>query len=223
MSLAGLTGLVLYNYFFIKGLALVPAVRASVIVCCSPALIYLFSAPLFRERLTLVRCLGVALSLAGTAWVATNGRPLDAFSGSLGRGDMLMLACPLSWTAYSLISKAVVANVAPLPANALSAAAAVAILAFLVPASGESPSPAGFGAATWAALAFLGLGGTALGFTLYYLGIKELGAHRAAAYINLVPVFGVLASWLMLGERPQAPVLAGLALILLGIRLVQRY
>jgi drug/metabolite transporter (DMT)-like permease len=223
VALSGLTGMVLYNYFFIKGLAMVPASRGSVIVCCSPAIIYLASVPLFGERLSMIRLLGVALSAAGTVWVVTAGRPASALAGGLGRGDLVMLACPLAWTLYSLVSKVVLGRVAPLAANALAVAAAVAIMAAAAPAGGSLDRPDHYGAMTWAALAFLGLGGTALGFTLYYIGIKSLGPHRAAAYINLVPVFGVLAGWALLHERPDAALLVGLALILSGIRLIQKY
>jgi drug/metabolite transporter (DMT)-like permease len=224
MILSGLTGLVLYNYFFIKGLSLVEAGRGSVIVCGSPALIYLASVPLFGTKLSLIRCLGVLLSAAGTAWVVTRGNPAALLEGGLGAGDLLMLGCPLSWTLYSLLGSRVVGRVAPLSANAWSVVAAVLMLLVLVPLGGAPVSEAeGYSFATWGAMAFLGLGGTALGFTLYYLGIRALGAYKAASYINLVPVFGILSGWLILGERPQGSLIAGLVLILLGIRLVQKY
>ena len=224
VALSGLTGLVLYNFFFIKGLSMVEAGRGSVIVCVSPALIYLASVPIFGARLTPARCLGVALSAFGTVWVVTNGRPGTVFQGGLGAGDLVMLACPVAWTAYSLLGGAVLSRLAPLPANAWSVAAAVIMLAVLIPASGGPLSePARYSAITWGALAFLGLGGTALGFTLYYLGIRALGPYKAASYINLVPIFGVLAGWLILGERPETSLITGLVLTLLGIRLVQKY
>ncbi|MDR1051298.1 MAG: DMT family transporter [Deltaproteobacteria bacterium] len=223
LVLSGLTGLVLYNFFFIKALAMIPAGRGSVIVCGSPVLIYLGSVLFFGEKLRPVPVMGIVLSVLGTAW-ATSERPWTLFSEGLGRGDMIMLLCPLSWTAYSLLGKVVVKRQTPLAANAWSVAAAVAMLLVLAPASGEPLSQAaGYGPATWSSLAFLGLGGTALGFTFFYRGIVELGPHRAASFINLVPVFGILFGWLLLGERPGLNLLLGLALILAGIRLVQKH
>jgi drug/metabolite transporter (DMT)-like permease len=224
LFVSGLTGLVLYNFFFIRGLSMISASRGSVIVCGSPALIYLGSVIFFREKLTFLRCLGVALSLLGTAWVVTSGHLEAIFAGGLGTGDLIMLGCPLSWTAYSLLAKIILGRVDPLSANAWSVLAAVLLLTILVPATGESfGQAADYSLSVWLALAFLGLGGTALGFTLFYIGISTIGPHRAAAYINLVPVFGVLAGWLLLNERPDLSLLTGLALILLGLRLVQKY
>jgi drug/metabolite transporter (DMT)-like permease len=224
LLLSGLTGLVMYNYFFIKALALIQAGRGSVIVCGSPALIYLGSVIFFGERLSAVRLAGLALSVLGTAWAVSFGRPWALFSTGLGRGDLIMLLCPLSWTAYSLLAKLVLRRQGPLAANAWSVLAAVALLLPLVPLSGGSLAEfSGYGPLTWACLAFLGLGGTALGFTIFYRGILVLGPHRAAAYINLVPVFGILFSWLMLDETPGLALFVGLAMIIMGIRLVQKY
>ncbi|MDR3135550.1 MAG: DMT family transporter, partial [Deltaproteobacteria bacterium] len=67
LAISGLTGLVLYNFFFIKALGLIPAGRGSVIVCGSPVLIYLGSVVFFSERLKAIRVVGIALSILGTA------------------------------------------------------------------------------------------------------------------------------------------------------------
>jgi drug/metabolite transporter (DMT)-like permease len=224
LILSGLTGLVLYNFFFIKALRLIPASRGSVIVCGSPALIYLGSVLFFGEKLRAARVAGLALSLLGTAWAVSSGRPWELWSEGPGRGDLIMLLCPLSWTAYSLLAKRVLKRNNPLAANAWSVAAAVAIMLALAPLSGERlTEAAGYGPLTWLCLGFLGIGGTALGFTFFYQGIVTLGPHKAAAYINLVPVFGIFYGWALLGETPGLSLFVGLALILAGIRLVQKY
>jgi drug/metabolite transporter (DMT)-like permease len=224
LALSGLTGLVLYNFFFIKALKLIQASRGSVIVCGSPALIYLGSVFFFREKLRPVAFIGITLSILGTAWAVSFGRPWALFSTGLNRGDLLMLMCPISWTAYSLLAKFVLKRHSPLAANAWSVLAAVLTLLIVVPLSGESVAQVTtYGLTTWLCLAFLGFGGTALGFTFFYQGIVALGPHKAAAFINLVPVFGILYGWLLLGETPGLSLFVGLAMILLGIRLVQKY
>jgi drug/metabolite transporter (DMT)-like permease len=135
-----------------------------------------------------------------------------------------MLLCPLSWTVYSLLAKQVLKRNSPLAANAWSVTAAVIMLLALVPATGHKLTEAsGYGALTWACVTFLGLGGTALGFTFFYKGIAMIGPHKAAAYINLVPIFGIICGWLLLGEKPGLSLFVGLAMILAGIRLVQKY
>ena len=75
------------------------------------------------------------------------------------------------------------------------------------------------GAPALAAVVFLGLFGTAVGFTWYADGVMRLGATRAGLYINLVPVFAVLQGALLLGERIGAASLAGGLLVIGGVLL----
>jgi drug/metabolite transporter (DMT)-like permease len=222
LILSGLSGLVLYNFFFLNGLRLIPASRASVVVCGSPALIYLGSVLFYGERLRAISVGGIALSIFGTAWAVSSGRPWELWATGLSRGDLIMLMCPFCWATYSLLAKKVLKRDTPLAANAWSCLAATLMMAAIVPASGGSlGEAAGYGLWTWVAIAFLGLGGSALAFTLFYQGILALGPHRAASFINLVPIFGILSGWLVLGETPGLSLFVGLAMILFGIRLVQ--
>jgi drug/metabolite transporter (DMT)-like permease len=223
VAVSSLTGLALYNFFFIKGLGLTTAGRASAIVAASPALIYLGAVLFLRERLTAIRLLGLACSTLGAIWVVTWGRPASLLEGDYGAGEALIACCVVVWAVYSLIGKSLTARVSALAANAWTCLGAVVMLLPMVAAAGE---PLGafmsFSPAVWLSVAFLGVGGTAVGFTCFYLGINVLGPHRAASYINLVPVFGVLAGWRLLGEIPDKSLTIGLAMILAGISLVQR-
>jgi drug/metabolite transporter (DMT)-like permease len=224
LALSGLTGLVLYNFFFIKGLSMTGAGRGSVIVTVNPVFIYLGAVLFFGERLTLARLLGMGLAMTGTL-VVVSGGSLGAFlEGSFNPGDLVMLACVFCWATHSLLGKLVVGRLTPLAANTWTTLAAVAMLVPLVAASGE---PLGafrdFSAETWASLAFLGILGTALGFTLFYRGILALGPHKAGIFISLVPFFGLLSGALVHGETVTGAVMAGLALSLAGVAIVQKF
>jgi drug/metabolite transporter (DMT)-like permease len=56
----------------------------------------------------------------------------------------------------------------------------------------------------------------------FYEGVSRIGAARASAFAFLVPIFGVLSSVALLGERLSALTLAGGLLVLAGLWLVQR-
>jgi drug/metabolite transporter (DMT)-like permease len=64
--------------------------------------------------------------------------------------------------------------------------------------------------------------GTTAAFMLFLKGIGQIGASRASIFINLVPVFGVLFSALILAENPGAGALLGGALVITGVRLLNR-
>lgn len=220
LALLGATGMFGYNYFFIKGLGLTEAGVASVIVAANPGLTYLGLGLFFREKITARGLFGFGLALAGAGLVVARGRPADLLAGNLGQGEMLVAGCALCWAAYSLLGQLVLRRLSPLLATTW---ATFFGLAFLGPAALLEGGPGlSYSLAGWASLAFLGLLGTALGFTLYYQGILRLGAGRAAVFINLVPVFGLLSGWLILDESLGWPPAAGLVLVVTGILLIQR-
>jgi drug/metabolite transporter (DMT)-like permease len=220
LILLGLTGVFAYNVFFFHGLQHISAGRASLIVAGTPLVITLFAAAFLRERLTPLKTCGVLLSLAGAIMVISNGHPGSLLVGGFGRGEQALVGCVLSWSAYSLIGRSVLRSLPPLAAVCYSSIIGTIFLAF--PAAGEGLffgdlpkiSPL-----AWSSLVYLGLGGTALGFSLYYKGIRKIGASRAGIFINLVPVFALLLSWLILGESIKPSVLAGGCMVLTGVAL----
>lgn len=224
LLLAGLgaTGLFGYNYFFIKGLGLTEAGRASVIVAMNPSMIYLGTVLFFGEKLTGRGLAGFSCALLGAALVISRGRVWTLFAGQVGPGEMLIFGCVLCWAAYSLMGKMVLGHLTPLMSTTWACLFGVA---FLAPAAWLESGPLAFlqfSSTVWFSLAFLGVVGTALGFTLYYLGIVQLGAGRAVIFINLVPVFAIVGGWLILGEGLDWSLAGGLMMVLAGIRLIQR-
>ena len=64
--------------------------------------------------------------------------------------------------------------------------------------------------------------GMALAFVWYYEGIRRLGTARTVVFNNLVPVFGVLRRWLVLGEPLSASLVLSGVLAITGVFLVNR-
>jgi drug/metabolite transporter (DMT)-like permease len=64
--------------------------------------------------------------------------------------------------------------------------------------------------------------GTVLPFVFFYQGVQRIGAARASSFAFLVPIFGVVSSVTLLGERVSILTVLGGALVLVGLWLVQR-
>jgi drug/metabolite transporter (DMT)-like permease len=220
--LLGLTGVAAYNIFFLKGLRIIPASRASLIVATCPVFITVFSALIFKEQLTWVRSLGVVLSVTGAAVVVSGGNPLAVFNGAVGAGEALILGCVLMWTAYSLIGKAAMRELSALVLVAYSSGLGALLL--LAPAclEGMLGDMGHYSAKSWLCILYLGLFGTVLGFLWYYQGVKAIGAMKAGLFINFVPVWGVILAYLILDERLTGALLVGAVLVVWGVYLVNR-
>jgi len=71
-------------------------------------------------------------------------------------------------------------------------------------------------------LLFTGLIASAVDFTIWFYLLKNLDIKITTFSSMLVPVFGLILDWTILGNRLDAGVIVGGALILLGIYKVSR-
>ena len=220
--LLGATGIYAYNAMFFRGLRLIEASRASLIIATTPAFIALASAVFFRERLGVLRISGIIVSIVGALIVISRGQLGAAAVTGFGSGELLILACVLSWVAYSLIGKVVMRTLSPLVAVSYSVAAGS--VALLISACfeglGENLSRAGF--LDWVAIVYMAVFATVIGFVWFYEGVKHIGTTRAGLFINFVPVFAVSLAFLVLREPVTASLGVGGLLVLAGVYLTNR-
>lgn len=219
LLILGLSGVFAYNVCFFYGLQHISAGRAALIIASTPLAITIFAALFLHEKLTLLKSSGVLTCLTGAILVISNGHPEVLFQVGFGPGEKALLGCVLSWTIYSLVGRQVLKSMSPLASVCYSSIIGTLFLAIPAIQQGVVRDIASIPFASWLSLVYLGVGGTAMGFSLYYLAIKKIGAARTGVFINLVPVFSVLLSWLILGEAIKTIVILGGILILCGVSL----
>ena len=217
--LLGLTGVFAYNYFFFSGLKTIFANRASVIVATNPIFITLFAVLLFKEKLTAVNYAGIVLCAFGVLLVISKGHPLLILSGGIGIGELYILGCVASWVSYSLIGKRALQGMSPLTAVTYSCVIGCILLFGPAWAEGMFSSFSEYRTVDWISIAYLGFFGSALGFTWYYQGIQKIGASRAAAFINFVPVSAVILAFFFLKEPLTWSIVVGAATVISGVLL----
>jgi len=72
-----------------------------------------------------------------------------------------------------------------------------------------------------ASLAMLALLASALAFTLFAYGVRELGAARTSVFGNCIPVFTAVLSWLLLKEEISLRMILGITLVITGLLMSQ--
>ena len=72
------------------------------------------------------------------------------------------------------------------------------------------------------AILYLSILSTVLAYIWFVVGVERIGATSASSYVFLVPPFGVLGGWLLLGERLGVSLIIGFLLIVGGVRAVQK-
>jgi len=220
--LLGMTGVFSYNVFFFKGLRLVEAGRASLIIANNPVFITLFATLFFKEKLSLLKLAGIIMSVFGAVIVISRGNLAEILTGKLGVGELYIFCSVLSWVAYSLIGKAIMTTLSPLAS--VSYSAVVGAVALFVPACVEGllRDIVGYSIADWLGIFYLGFFGTVLGFVWYYEGIKKIGPMRASQFINFVPVSAIILAFLMLGEPITLSLFIGAIFVISGVYLTNR-
>ena len=220
--LLGLSGVLAYNVFFFKGLKLIEAGRAAIIIANNPIFIALFSALLFRERLTPFRLTGILISIAGAVVVITRGDWHMIGSGAVGWGELFILGSVASWVTFSLLGKVLLAELSPLASVLYAALSGTLCLAVPAWREGLWTDLATYTPADWVSLFYLGFFGTVLGFVWYYQGIQRIGAMKAGVFINFVPISAIIFSFFILHEPLTLSLLFGTAMVLTGVFLTNR-
>ena len=128
----GLTGIFLYNVFFLGALARIPAGRTALFVSLTPIMTALLASAVFGERLGWRAWLGICVALVGAAVVITRGDPAGAVSdigSSFGLGETMMMLAVVSWAAYTLISRKAMESLSPIAATTYATLWGLAFLA----------------------------------------------------------------------------------------------
>lgn len=163
--------------------------------------------------------------MAGTV-VAAAGLTVIAMSvtGSLDDVTLLGLACVMAGTICWAVGNIIVrrtANVDMLGfVTWLSLAPPLPLLLLSLVFEGEGAILSSLANFRWwgaGILLFLGFGATTAGFGGWGHLIKLYGAAAVSPFALLVPIFGAISSWLILGETFGPARLSGMALIILGL------
>jgi drug/metabolite transporter (DMT)-like permease len=183
--------------------------RVAVLTYSMPIWAALLAHPILGERLNVTRGLSLLLCITGLAVLIY---PLAGSSDPLGLG--LALATAVSWAAGTVYLKWARVEADPMAIAAWQLAVALVVTtAGLLVVEGSLHLWPIHAPAFWALL-FSGLVGSGFAYLLWFEIVRRLPAMTAALGVLSVPVVGIIASMLMLGERPTTADFVGFALIL---------
>jgi drug/metabolite transporter (DMT)-like permease len=217
-----LIGNTVYQLFFIMGIARTTATNAALILATTPIFILIFGALLGVERISSRVVQGVVLSFTGVIMIILgSGQPLTLTDQSI-IGDLLIIANPICWSIYTVLSKPMLKEYSPLKLTTVTMAmGAVPLILVSVP----SLTAENWGAIStnaWLGLAFSACFAIAIGYVLWYIGVSRIGSARTALYDNLVTVFAVASAWILLAEGMTVIQIIGAALVFVSLYVARR-
>jgi O-acetylserine/cysteine efflux transporter len=196
----------------------VPAGLASLVLQLQAAFTAGFAVLLLGERPDRRRLAGAALAFAGIGVIAldrtggTGGVPLGAL--------LLVVVAAASWGLGNICSRVARAPdaLALLVWSSLVPPVPLAVASLAL--EGRHAAPDAFAhleAAGIGALAYVVGASTFFGYTTWNALLRRHPATAVAPFTLLVPVVGITAAWVALGERPTARELLGAAIVLAGL------
>jgi drug/metabolite transporter (DMT)-like permease len=164
----------------------------------------------------------VAALLAGFAGVAVLIGPGMLVDGASAWGELACLGAALSYAFAGVYGRRFkILKIAPIEAAAGQVTAStVLILPIMLAVEQPWTLPASPSLAVWAALVGLALLSTALAYILYFRILAAAGATTLLLVTFLIPVTAVLLGAAVLGERLAPRQFAGMALIGLGLAVI---
>jgi len=213
----GITGFQLGMFY---GLRTSSATNAALLMGFSPALTVGLAAVVERRWVSLRQLAGILLGTAGVVTVVCRGQWSILRQLDFATGDLLLIAGGGAWAVYSVVLQRYVRGLSLLQVTAVT----IAICALLVLLEAGVTDP---GSVTWPplvawpALLLMAVFGSALAYIWWNDAVAQVGAARAASFMNLVPVLTMLMA-VPLGQPLALAQLAGAALVIAGVLLATR-
>lgn len=204
-----------------RGLLFTTATRAVLFIYLAPFFVVIGARWLIPgDHFQLSQWLGLLLSFAGI--VVAFGLPTPAADPRQIIGDVMMVGAALGWAATTLTIKASALNRVSAEKTMLYqlvvSAPLLAIGAWAFEEHIEAtPSALALGALAWQAIWVV-----SVTYVIWFALIVRYSASRLSAFTFLTPLFGVAAGHFMLDEPLTLPFALAVALVALGLALVNR-
>jgi Predicted permease, DMT superfamily len=219
----GAWGTGLHNVFAYLGLHYTTATNGVILNSAIPIMIIVLGWAIYRDTITRVQAVGVGVSLVGILAIITRGDLSVLAQLELNKGDLIVLTGMVFWAAYTVFLRM---KPEELPGLAMLACCGMVGVMLLLPLFVVEMTlfdgRVEFTAATIAAMLYVGIFPSFVGYVFWNRGVAEVGSNIAGIFVHLMPVFGALLAWMFLGERIQLFHIVGIALILAGITLTTR-
>jgi drug/metabolite transporter (DMT)-like permease len=209
--------IVLMNY----GLQFIPSARAALIFATVPLLTMTLGALIGYERMTVLKTVGVLLTIVGVGFAMGEKVLLPGATGVGWIGELAVLASALCAAVCSVLYRPYLIKYPTLQVSAFAMFASVGFLAAAAGLEGSFSSSFNFTIAGWLAVLFIG-GSSAIGYYMWLWALGHTSPTRVTVFLSLSPITSAALGALLLAEPISALFIVGLISVILGLWLAHR-
>ncbi len=210
----GLLGISVYYTCENYALTLTSASAASLISGSYPAITALVGVLFYHMKVKKKQVIGILLAMLGII-ILTNG---GDFSGSnVTLGNAILIFDGFLWAFYNFLIPRIHSDYSVLSITYYQTLLA---LPFLIPGVLiENPAAISITPSAIGAILYLAIGCSVLAYLLYNFSLRGISPSAAAAIMNLMPVFGLILSALILKESISLTSIGGGVIVIIGVLL----
>lgn len=214
--LASLTGVLGHHFFLSVGLTETTASSTGLILGTVPLTTSIFAAIMLKERLSVLKVIGLLLGLFGVAIIV-----LKRNTGELGIniGDIYIFLAVLSQAiSFIYIKKASATMKASLITGFM-----LLVGSFLLFITSSMMEPNGIASLKngttlgWIVFLASGILATGIGHFIYNRAIQYVGAGKTSIFLNMTPFFALIGAYLFLGEVIKIEQILAFILIVVSV------
>lgn len=220
LMLLGALGFSFFNFALYGALNYTSALNVSIEQSAFPTVVMLLMFIFYRERISALQGLGVALSIVGIAITVSQGSLERLMALEFNIGDLIMMGGVLVYSLYSILLR----HKPRLPWHIFMLMMALGAMATSLPPALWEVANGYYPAVSWkvpAILLFIIIFPSLLSQVGWIRGVELIGPSRASVFINLVPVFGSALAVLVLGETFALYHGAGILFVISGVMLAE--
>lgn len=185
-------GMVINMLFFFKGLSLSTPINSSVIITLSPVMVLILGAIILKERITLLKMLGVIVALTGALGLVFFSSSSSSNASNIPLGNILFVVNAFSFALYLILVK---------PLTAKYDAITLMKWLFLIATIINLPITIGeFNEIVWQEIptsvlwqiAFVVVGTTFMTYLFNIYAIKQLSASTLSVFMYLQPLVAII-------------------------------
>jgi drug/metabolite transporter (DMT)-like permease len=216
----GFFGVIINQGCYTIGLNYTTSQHSVIIFAVAPIVVLLLARAIGLEALTTAKIMGMFICCGGILLLESEHGFLA--HSPLVVGDLYTLAGVVGFAVYAVFGKRIAGNYDAVALNTFNSATAAVLVLPLAVRQALVLDWHAVGWAGWAGMAYMAIGSSVLAYTIFYWVLRHMEASRVAAVQYLEPLVVILVSIPFLGERPTWHLVAGGALVLVGVYLAER-
>lgn len=224
LFLFGALGVAGFNTLLYYGLQTTTATNALLINSSTPIFIIVLSAIILKVKITKIQSLGVLLSSIGVLYLILKGSLVTLLTLEFTQGDLWIILACLDWALYCILLKFKPKDLNAFDFLSITTFIGIVILYILFSLQGFSFEFSFVSSdEVLYSLMYMVIFPSLLSFYFWNESTVAIGANKAGQFTHLMPIFGAILAFLLLGERLEFYHFIGITFIAIGIYISMFY